>query len=63
MSLLSENECYKTLRQIDIQVAINYYGVTELLDAMGVATIEDYLLMCQVDETYSEFHTPPEPTK
>ena len=60
---LSAKECNQTLRNIDIRVAIDYFGVTELLDTIGVSEIENYLLMRQVDNTYSEFHIQSESLK
>lgn len=40
---LTGKECAEILRQVDIQVAIDYFGVTELLDAIGIAQIVGYL--------------------
>ncbi len=31
------------LRQVDIVVAIQYYGITELLDHIGIAEVKRYL--------------------
>jgi|GEM_PF-5643509 len=63
VNLLSAKECDQILRKIDIRVAIDYFGVTELLDTIGVAEIENYLLMRRVDKTYSEFHSQSESVK
>jgi|GEM_PF-2831338 len=34
---------HQPLQQVDICAAISYFGVTELLDTIGVAEIERYL--------------------
>lgn len=39
---LDETVC-RPLRQVDIVVAIRYYGIMELLDHIGVAEIERYM--------------------
>lgn len=46
---LSETEQRNLLRKIDIVTAINYFGVTELLDSIGVAEMERYLEQCRAD--------------
>jgi len=45
----SESRNVELLHEIDISMAINYFGSTELLDNMGLSTIEEYLAMCRED--------------
>lgn len=44
-----ESRNVELLREIDISIAINYFGCTELLDNIGLSTIEEYLTMCRED--------------
>lgn len=46
----SESRYAELLREVDISMAINYFGSTELLDNMGLSTIEEYLTMCREDD-------------
>jgi len=47
----SESRYAELLQGIDISMAINYFGSTELLDSMGLSAIEEYLTMCREDGT------------
>ena len=47
----SESRYAELLQGIDISMAINYFGSTELLDSMGLSSIEEYLTMCREDGT------------
>jgi hypothetical protein len=45
----SESRHAELLSEIDISVAIDYFGSTELLDNICLSTIEEYLTMCRED--------------
>ena len=46
---LSDTEQYQLLGKVSLSTAIHYFGVTELLDTIGVAEIERYLARCRED--------------
>ncbi|WP_188504110.1 hypothetical protein [Parapedobacter pyrenivorans] len=45
----SESRYAELLQEIDISIAISYFGSTELLDNIGLSTIEQYLAICRED--------------
>ena len=63
VNLSPANEEDKALRHVDIQVVIDYFGVTELLDTIGISKIESYLLMRQTDQNHPRNPTSSEPKK
>ncbi|PTS97064.1 hypothetical protein DBR11_17830 [Pedobacter sp. HMWF019] len=48
-SNVSETETYRLLALVDIIVAIDYYGITELLDTIGEERLRAHL---EMDKTY-----------
>lgn len=46
----SESGQGELLGQIDINTAIDYFGIMELLDNIGFFTIENYLMACREDQ-------------
>lgn len=61
MTRLSEDECYEILRQIDIKIAIDYFGVAELLDHIEDSVIKSYLINNQEDAAVFGAETLPKP--
>ncbi|WP_131537049.1 hypothetical protein [Pedobacter nototheniae] len=45
----SETATYKVLSSVDIIAAINYYGITELLDTIGEENLKAHL---ELDKVY-----------
>jgi len=45
----SESRYAELLHEIDINVAIDYFGSIELLDNICLSTIEEYLTICRED--------------